>query len=95
MEDQEEAIQGVRGGRKTESEIIELADRAYENAPQADAILISCGGLRTLGVAKPLEAKYGLPVVSTTQAALWDAVRLGGHSGHVSGYGRLMEQANA
>jgi maleate cis-trans isomerase len=37
--------------------------------------------LRTLGVAKPLEERCGIPVVSSTQAAFWAAMRLVGESG--------------
>ena len=33
---------------KSEQEIIELTGKAIEKAPKADAVLISCGGLRTL-----------------------------------------------
>jgi arylmalonate decarboxylase len=87
---------GSNGGganSKTEAEIIELADQAKSKAPTADAILISCGGLRTLGVAKPLEEKHGLPVVSSTPAAFWAAVRLTGQTGRVSGYGRMLENS--
>ena len=84
---------GGGAGRKSEEEIIELATKAHEEAPDADAILISCGGLRTLNVAKPLEERCGLPVVSSTPAAFWAAMRLIGESGQLSGYGRLLEQA--
>ena len=81
--------------RKTEDEIIELAIKARDEAPDAEAILISCGGLRTLNVAKPLEERCGLPVVSSTPAAFWAAMRLVGESGRLSGYGRLLEHAGA
>jgi arylmalonate decarboxylase len=81
--------------RKTEEEIIDLSAKAREEAPEADGILISCGGLRTLNVAKPLEDRYGLPVVSSTPAAFWAAMQLAGLSGRLSGYGRLLEQASA
>jgi arylmalonate decarboxylase len=76
---------------KTEDEIIDLAGQSRKDAPRADAMVISCGGLRTLGVTKPLEDRHGLPVVSSTPASFWAAVRLAGHSGKVSGYGRLLE----
>lgn len=84
---------GGASGKKTESEIIELAEKARENTPSADAILISCGGLRTLGVAKPLEQSLGLPVVSSTPASFWAAMRLVGENSKVSGYGQLLEKA--
>jgi arylmalonate decarboxylase len=82
---------GGATARKTEGEIMDLAGEACEEARNPEAIVISCGGLRTLGVAKPLEDKRGLPVVSSTPASFWAAVRLAGHSGKVSGYGRLLE----
>jgi arylmalonate decarboxylase len=81
--------------RKSEADIIALSGEAVAKAPGAEGILISCGGLRTLGVAKPLEERHGLPVVSSTQAAFWAAVRLVGESGRVAGCGRLLEQATA
>ena len=82
-------------GRKSEADIIALSDTAVAKAPDAEGILISCGGLKTLGVAKPLEERHGIPVVSSTQAAFWAAMRLVGESGHVAGRGRLLEQAGA
>ncbi len=78
---------------KSEADIIELSGTALAHADGAQGILISCGGLRTLEVAKPLEDRHGLPVVSSATAAFWAAMRLVGESGQVSGYGRLLEQA--
>jgi arylmalonate decarboxylase len=79
--------------KKTTSDIITLAEGAAEQAAEADAILISCGGLRTLHVARPLETKFGIPVVSSATAAFWAAMRLVGDSGQVAGYGQLFEQS--
>jgi arylmalonate decarboxylase len=78
---------------KSEAEIIELSSSALAHAKGAEGILISCGGLRTLEVAKPLEARHELPVVSSATAAFWAAMRLVGESGYLSGHGRLFEQA--
>ena len=38
--------------------------------------LLSCGGLDTLTVIPDLEDRWGLPVVSSSQAGFWDAVQL-------------------
>jgi arylmalonate decarboxylase len=81
--------------KKTEADIIGLSSTAVASAKSAEGILISCGGLRTLGVAEPLEASHGIPVVSSATAAFWAAMRLVGESGQVSGYGRLLEEARA
>jgi arylmalonate decarboxylase len=79
--------------RKSEADIIALSNDAVAKAPEADGLVISCGGLKTLGVARPLEARHGVPVVSSTPAAFWAAMRLIGESGHMAGHGRLLEQA--
>jgi len=81
--------------KKSESDIVALSDRAAARAPGAEAIVISCGGLRTLGVARPLEDAHGIPVVSSATAAFWAAMRLVGDSGYLAGYGRLFERAAA
>jgi arylmalonate decarboxylase len=77
----------------SEADLVALGERVLAASAGADGILISCGGLRTLGVTEPLEAATGLPVVSSTPAAFWSAVRLVGHSGQTPGYGRLFEAA--
>lgn len=84
---------GGGASAKSEAEIIDLSSAAVADAPDADAILISCGGLRTLGVARPLEQRHDKPVVSSTPAALWAAMRLVGESGRLTGYGRMLEKA--
>jgi arylmalonate decarboxylase len=80
---------------KSEADIVALGSRVCAKAHGAEGLLISCGGLRTLGVARPLEDRHGIPVVSSTQAAFWAAMRLVGDSGHVAGRGRLLEQPTA
>jgi arylmalonate decarboxylase len=81
--------------KKTGADIIALAESVAVQAPDAEAILISCGGLRTLEVARPLETKFGIPVVSSATAAFWAAMRLLGDSGRVEGYGQLFERSEA
>ena len=82
-------------GSKSEADIIALGSKVCAASPAAEGLLISCGGLRTLGVAKPLEDRHGIPVVSSTQAAFWAALRLVGESGQVPGRGRLLAPSTA
>ncbi len=63
-------------------------------AAGADGCLISCGNLRTLEAIAPLEAEFGLPVVTSNQAGLWQALRMAGiEANEVSGAGRLFATA--
>jgi arylmalonate decarboxylase len=78
---------------QSEQDIIELSGRAITEAQAAEAVLISCGGLKTLGCAVPLEQRHGIPVVTSTQSAFWKALRLAGASGQLADRGRMLGQA--
>jgi arylmalonate decarboxylase len=80
-------------GTKSADDIIALSGKVCAQAPAAEGLLISCGGLRTLDVAAPIEESYGIPVVSSTPASFWAALRLVGESGRLDGYGRLLAQS--
>jgi len=75
----------------TNDQLMALCGDACRSAPHADALLISCGGLVTLGIHVALEKQYKLPVVSSTPAFFWAAVRMMGLSGRAPGLGKLLE----
>jgi arylmalonate decarboxylase len=77
----------------TRDGLLKFSVDVYRSVDRADALLISCGGLRTLDLLAPLEARCGVPVVSSLPHALRAGVRLLGLSGRVAGYGRLLTQA--
>jgi arylmalonate decarboxylase len=80
---------------QSEQDIIDLSSKAIDEAKKADAVLISCGGLKTLGCAVPLEQRHGIPVVTSTQSAFWKALRLAGDSGQIPDRGRMLKQTSA
>lgn len=80
---------------QSEQDIIDLSSKAIDEAKAADAVLISCGGLKTLGCAVPIEQRHGIPVVTSTQSAFWKALRLAGDSGHIPDRGRMLAQTSA
>lgn len=86
---------GGAAGRKSEADVLELGARVCEEAGDAEALLIACGGLRTLGVARPFEDRHGVAVVSSMPAGFWAALRLVGRSGHLPGRGYLLDQCSA
>src|SRR6185436_8010424 len=77
--------------KKTDEDIVALADNVHAKAPSAESLLISCGGLRTLEAGRQVEEKHRVPVVSSTESAYWAAVRLVGECGRYPGYGKLLE----
>ena len=74
----------------TRDGLLKFSAGVVESAPAADALLISCGGLRTLDLLEPLEQRFSIPVVSSLPHALRAGVRLLGLSGRAPGYGRLL-----
>ena len=74
----------------TQDGLLRFSVEVFESARRPDALLISCGGLRTLDLLEPLERRCQVPVVSSLPHALRAGVRLVGHSGRVPGHGRLL-----
>lgn len=77
----------------TPDELLNFSASVYEGARKADALVISCGALKTLDLIVPLESRCKVPVVSSTPHALWASVRLLGLSGQVKGYGTVLSKA--
>lgn len=68
--------------------IMEFARRL--DRPDAEAIFVSCGALRTLDIIEALEQEVGKPVVASNQAMFWDTLRLAGIEDRIEGYGQLL-----
>jgi arylmalonate decarboxylase len=77
-------------GRIAPPDLQTFATGVFRAAPSANALLLSCGGFRTLELIAPLERACGVPVVSSMPHALWAGVRLLGLSGAAPGYGRVL-----
>ena len=58
---------------------------------EADAIFISCGGIRTIDILQEIEDEANKPVICSNQAMMWSCLRRINISLTVKGYGRLFE----
>jgi arylmalonate decarboxylase len=76
-----------------QDQLYDFCAGAFGAAPRADALLVSCGALKTLELLVPLETKCKVPVVSSTPHALMNAVRLCGVNPRTSGYGSVLAKA--
>jgi arylmalonate decarboxylase len=76
----------------TQNDLLEFGARVRASAPDADSLLVSCGGFRTLELIAPLEARTGVPVISSMPHGLWAGARLVGLSGAAPGYGTLLSR---
>lgn len=58
--------------------------------PSADAVFISCTGLRSHVVIDAIERLLDKPVIASNQALAWHCLDLASYDKPVNGYGRLM-----
>lgn len=79
--------------RVTQDGLLKFCLGVRETQPLANAILVSCGGLRTLEILAPLEKQGHIPAVSSTPHALWAGVRLLGLGGRAPGFGTLLSKS--
>ncbi len=71
-----------------------IAEFALEiDRPEAEAIFVSCGGIRTIDVIDDIEEKAGKPVVCSNQGMMWDCLRRAGIEDRVEGLGTLFRAA--
>jgi maleate isomerase len=93
------AIAAIRGmglkrsidmGKVMPDETERFARDVANAAPGADGILISCGNLRTFEAIEPLEKEFGLPVITSNQAGLWQVLRMAGIEDKLTNLGRLL-----
>ena len=63
-----------------------------QDHPDADAIFVSCGALRTLDVIGEIESRAGKPAICSNQAMIWDCLRLAGIDDQYAGYGCLLSK---
>jgi arylmalonate decarboxylase len=83
----------IRANGVTPQQVYDFSIASFSPAAKADALLVSCGGLKTIDLLTPLEQKCKVPVVSSTPHALMNAVRLVGMNPRVKGYGSVLAKA--
>jgi maleate isomerase len=82
---------------RTDAEIASVAPSAIVAAgralvgPGVDGLFVSCTGLRGHAAIAALEAETGVPVVTSNQAQVWEALGLIGYRRPVEGFGRLLD----
>ena len=73
----------------------ETPERAYDlgkkvNTPDAQAVFLTGVGMPTLDMLGRLEKDLGKPVISSSSAMMWHALRTAGVKTLIEGYGRLL-----
>lgn len=59
--------------------------------PEAEAIFLSCGGIRSLEVVEQIEQATGKPVITSNQAQMWSCLRRAGVMDRLEGFGQIFQ----
>jgi maleate cis-trans isomerase len=70
----------------------DLASALLREHADVDGIYLPCNKWRTISVIDRIEKDYGKPVVTNTQAWVWEALRLMNMRQPIPGYGRLLSE---
>jgi maleate cis-trans isomerase len=70
----------------------DLATALLREHPDVDGIYMPCNKWRTVSVLDRIETDTGKPVVTNTQAWVWEALRTMGTKQAIQGYGRLLRR---
>ena len=78
---------GIEFGTVTPDYWIKFAQEI--NDESADAIFLSCGGIRSTEVIDQIEQKVGKPVITSNQAQMWSCLRRAGVEDKILRFGEL------
>ncbi|MDH5355542.1 MAG: arylmalonate decarboxylase [Gammaproteobacteria bacterium] len=81
---------GIEFGRVTPSYWKQFALEI--DRPDADAIFLSCGGIRALEVAEEIEQTTGKPVITSNQGQMWSCLRRAGIDDVIEGFGQIFRR---
>ncbi|HEY6998692.1 MAG TPA: hypothetical protein VH851_12235 [Candidatus Binatia bacterium] len=70
----------------------ELASSLLREHPDVDGVYLPCNKWRTISVIERIEQDNQKPVVTNTQAWVWEALRLMNMDRSIAGYGRLLRE---
>jgi len=81
---------GISFGRITPRYLKEFA--LSIDQPEADAIFLSCGGIRSLDVVAEIEQVAGKPVITSNQGMMWSCLRRAGITDEIKGFGQIFSK---
>jgi maleate cis-trans isomerase len=72
----------------------ELAASLLREHPDVDGVYMPCNKWRIISVIDRIEKEFNKPVVSNTQAWVWEALRAMQMGKAIPGFGRLLSESN-
>ena len=82
----------IKLGKVDEKQTLEAGRRLCREHPHTDTVYIFCPHYCAIGVIDPLEREFGVTVMTSLQAIVWNALRRCGVGDRIDGYGRLFRE---
>ncbi len=79
-----------RIGAIPDNAALDMARKLMAEHADADTIMFPSPHWPVINAIQPLEDEFGVTVMSSIQAILWEALRLAGIDDPINGYGRLL-----
>jgi maleate isomerase len=84
-------LDSVKIREVTERQIVNFVEQLFPK--DIGGLFISCTSLRTFEIIDEIEKRYDIPVVTSNQASLWNALRIAGIKEKFEGLGQLCSGA--
>ena len=79
-------------GKVSLDQVYQAARALMRAHPETDTLHIYCPNLGTAGVTERIEREFGVNVVASLQAIVWNALRHAGIDDRIPGFGRLLAE---
>ena len=77
-------------GRMDQEQVLEAGRRLCREQPETDTVYMFCPHYAAIDAIEPLEEEFGVTVMTSLQAIVWNALRRCGVDDRIEGYGRLL-----
>jgi maleate isomerase len=82
----------IKLGQMDEETVLEAARRLCRTHPEMDTVYMFCPHYSVINTIEPIEREFGVTVMTSLQAIVWNALRRCGVDDRIDGYGRLFRE---
>ncbi len=79
-------------GKMDQETVLEAGRRLCRERPETDTVYMFCPHYAAIDAIEPLEEEFGVTVMTSLQAIVWNALRRCGIDDRIEGYGRLLRE---
>jgi len=82
----------TEGNRISPQELYSIVKKFHKTTPGVDTIFLASGCFRTLEIIPVIERDFGVNVVATVPANMWNCLKIADYKDPIPGYGKLLDR---